>query len=373
MRHFAKFVKNEFPTVGVEQEFHLIDAKTGDLLPCVDDIIENLDDDLRNLVTYELYKAVLESNSPVCYTIEELETDIRRTRRIFADVCKSIGAKIVAAGSHPFANWRKVPIVNTQHYQWVTEQCVYLARRLLSFGLHVHVGMQNEQSAMYALYEMRRWVYPLLAMSANSPYFEGHCTGLASTRTHLFGSMPRTNIPPFFKDFTEMESFYHKLVTAGDITRPGDLWWVLRPQPPLGTVELRVFDLPTDIRRLCTFAAITQAALAFYQDRFLQGIRQSNPKTEYLEQNRWKAMRFGLSCDIIEPVTGEIISMRKQLERLLDMIMPKAEELKSLEYLNFAREILDIGNEAEWQIKTYEKLNGDLRALELEIAKQTSA
>jgi carboxylate-amine ligase len=373
MKHFTKFVKNEFPTVGVEQEFHIIDAKTGNLLPCVDDIIKALDDNLRNSVTYELFLAVLEYKSPVCHTIEELSKDVIHTRRILADVCKNIGAKLVAAGSHPFADWRKVPIVNTQHYKWVIEQCVYIARRMLSFGLHVHVGMQSEQSAMYALYEMRQWVYPLLAMSANSPYFEGHNTGLASTRTHLFGSMPRTGLPPFFSDINEMESFYHKLVAAGDITRPGDLWWVLRPQPPLGTVELRVFDLPTDVRRLCAFAAITQAALAFYQDRYLQGIQPSNPKTEYLQQNRWKAMRFGLDCDIIEPLTGEIISMRSQIERLLDMITPKAEELNSLEHLNFAREMLNLGNEAQWQLKTCESLNGDLTALEFEIAKQTLA
>jgi carboxylate-amine ligase len=290
-----------------------------------------------------------------------------------ADVCENIGAKLVAAGSHPFSDWRKVPIVNTQHYKWVIEQCVYIARRMLSFGLHVHVGMQNEQSAMYAMYEMRRWVYPLLAMSANSPYFEGHYTGLASTRTHLFGSMPRTGMPPFFSDFTEMESFYQKLVDTGDIIRPGDLWWILRPQPPLGTVELRVFDLPTDVHRLCAFAAITQATLALYQDRYLQGIRRSNPKTEYLEQNRWKAMRFGLNCDIIEPVTGEVISMRNQLERLFDMITPKAEELNSLEHLNFAREILNLDNEAQWQLKTCVSLSNDLQALELEIAKRKLA
>jgi carboxylate-amine ligase len=284
-----------------------------------------------------------------------------------------MGARLVAAGSHPFSDWRKVPVVTTQHYKWVTEHCVYLARRLLSFGLHVHIGMQTAQSAMYALYEMRRWIYPLLAVSANSPYFEGQRTGLASTRAHLFGSMPRTNMPPYFRDFAELESFYEKLVAAGDITRPGDLWWVLRPQPPLGTVELRVFDMPTDVRRLCAFAAITQAALALYQDQFLQGMPPSDPKTAYLQQNQWKAMRYGLNCDIIEPVTGEIISMRVQLERLLDEIMPKAEELNSAEHLNFAREMLDLGNEAQWQLKTCEELNGDLRELELEIAKQTLA
>jgi carboxylate-amine ligase len=373
MSRFVKFVKNEFPTVGIEQEFHLIDPETAELLPCVDEVLKVLDDDFRNSVSYELYQAVLEHQSPVCRTIDELASKVMHSRRILAGLCENIGAKLVASASHPFSDWRKIPIVNTQHYKWVTEHCVYLARRLLSFGLHVHVGMQNEQSAMYALYEMRRWIYPLLALSANSPYYEGHLTGLASTRAHLFGSMPRTGIPPYFFSFTEMESFYQKLVDTGDVTRPGDLWWVLRPQPPLGTVELRVFDLPTDVRRLCAFAAITQAAFAFYQDRFLQGIQPDNPNKDYLDQNHFKAMRYGLDCDIIEPVTGEIISMRNQIENLLDMIIPKAEELGSSEHLNFAREILILGNEAQWQIKTCENLSGDLRALELEIAKQTLA
>ena len=171
MRHFVEFKKNEFPTVGVEQEFHLIDAKTGNLLPCVDDIFKALDEDLRNSVTYELLLAVLEHNSPVFDSIDELAKHVKQSRRVLANVCENFGAKLVASGSHPFADWRKVPIVKTQHYKWVTEQCVYLAKRLLSFGLHVHVGMQNEQSAMYALYEMRRWGYPLLGIAAHSPFY----------------------------------------------------------------------------------------------------------------------------------------------------------------------------------------------------------
>jgi carboxylate-amine ligase len=366
-----QFEGNDFPTVGIEQEFHLIDPATGELASCVDDVIEALDDNLKSSTGYELYMAVLEHQSPVCRTIDELVDETIRSRRAYARTCEEVGAKLVASGSHPFSNWRKLPVVPNDHYRWVVEHCVYLARRLLSFGLHVHVGMKSIESAMYAIYEMRRWAYPLQALSANSPYFEGDLTGLASTRAHLFGAMPRTHLPPCFKDFSELEDHYKKLLAAGDVTRPGDLWWMLRPQPPLGTVELRAFDMPTDVRRLGALAAITQAALAMYQDRHFDNAPPSRLNADYIEQNRWKAMRYGLDCKIIEPETGQVVQMREQLERLLEIIEPKAKELHSTKHMEFAAEMLNQGTEAQWQVQTLEQLGGDLKALEKEIAEKT--
>jgi carboxylate-amine ligase len=365
------FVSNEYPTVGIEQEFHLIDKDSGEMVGCVDEVIEHLDEELKASVCYELYLAVLEHNSSVCRTVDELVDEVVRTRNLFSKACEQVGVKLAAAGSHPFSDWRKVPMVPSDHYQWVKKECDYLARRLLSFGLHVHVGMRSIESAMYAMYEMRRWTYPLLALSANSPFYEGERTGLACTRYHLFDSMPRTHFSPYFKNFSELESYYDKLVATGDVTQPRDLWWILRPQPPLGTLEIRLFDLPTEVNRLGAFAAIGQCAAAFYQDRFFEGASQTKMNDGYLEQNYWKAMRHGLSGDIIEPETGEILSMRKQLERLFDMLEPKAEELDCARYLKTARDILANGNEATWQMEQCEKLKGDLRALEFEIAQRT--
>ena len=366
-----KFVENSYPTVGVEQEFHLIDGKTGELAPCVDQVLENMDQRMRESVCYELFHSVLEHNSAVCRTIDELMESVADARRELATACAKVGAELAAAGSHAFSDWRAQSIVQSEHYQWVARECVYLARRMLAFGLHVHVGMQNAKSAMYTMYEMRRWIYPLLALSANSPYFEGHATGLASTRTHLFGSMPRTHVPPEFEDIDELEAFYSKLIACGDVTAPGDLWWSIRPQPPLGTVELRVLDLPTDVRRLGALAAITQAAMAMYQDKFNAGAARTQLNPAYIEQNRWKAMRHGLDGKILDPSTGDVLPMREQLERLLDSIGSKAVELGSTAHIDFARKMLEEGTEAEWQIRTCERLGGDLRALEFEIAKQT--
>jgi len=365
------FVGNDYPTVGVEQEFHLIDGTTGELSPSVEKVFGELDEQALSRVSLELYLSVLEQQSTVCRTVDELLDDVISGRRALADACGRAGVRLAAAGSHPFSDWRAQPIVPSEHYQWVVQECVYVAHRMVAFGLHVHVGMQNEHSAMYALHEMRRWTYPLLALSANSPFFEGHPTGLASTRTALFNSMPRTLMPPEFADMAELEAFYEKLVQCGDVTSPGDLWWVIRPQPPLGTVELRVFDLPTEAKRIGALVAVTQAAMAFYQDRFNEGTQRSDFKAAYLEQNRWKAIRYGLDGKIIDPESGELLSTRAQLERLFDMIAPKADELGSTAHLEFAADMLQAGTEAQWQIKTCEQFGGDLAALELEIARRT--
>ncbi|UCE49759.1 MAG: YbdK family carboxylate-amine ligase [Phycisphaerales bacterium] len=366
-----EFVPNDFPTVGVEQEFHLVDARTGELAPCVDRVLENITERMRGSVCYELFHSVLEHNSAVFRTVDDLVENVAEARRELAEACAKVGAALAAAGSHAFSDWRDQTIVPSDHYQWVASECVYSARRMVAFGLHIHVGMRSAESAMYTMYEMRRWIYPLLALSANSPYFEGQATGLASTRTHLFGSMPRTHVPPEFEDMAELDAFYRKLIACGDVTAPGDLWWAIRPQPPLGTVELRVFDLPTDVRRLGALAAITQAAMAMYQDKFGAGAARTPMNPAYILQNRWKAMRHGLEGKVLDPATGEVVPIREQLERLLDSIGSKAEELGSIPHIEFAFRMLEEGTEAQWQLKTCEQLGGDLRALELEIAKQT--
>ena len=250
-----------------------------------------------------------------------------------------------------------------------------MSHRLLSFGLHVHVGVRSAAAALYVMREMRPWLYPLLALSANSPFYEGLATGLMSMRTHLFNGMPRTRFPPRFETWRQLEEHYAKLLAAGDVTRPGDLWWSIRPQPPLGTVEIRVMDLPTDVYRIGALAGVYQAAVATYQDAFGAGepLTAADACEDYLRQNRWQCMRQGLAATLIDPIGGEIVPVRDYLGRLLDLCEPKAEQLGSSKYLDFARRICETGNEAERQIALSERFGGDLRALELELARRTIA
>ena len=365
------FKRNDFPTLGIEEELHLIDMETAELTPSVKEVMALLSPDFRERVCYELLQCVLETRTGVYKTVDDLIQETINGRTILAESCKKLNVNLVAAGSHPFSDWRKQPFVDSDHYQWVRKNHGYIAHRMLSFGLHIHVGVKSEEAAIYIMNEMRRWTYPLLALSANSPYYDGGDTGLASTRAHLFHSMPRTKFAPPFKSFSELVAFYEKLLAAGDITRPGDLWWIIRPQPPLGTVEFRIFDIPTSVHRIGAFAALIQAAVDTYQDRFFAGEPVSDLHSEYLEENWWKAMRYGINTDMIEPETGEIISISEQLKRLIDLTEPKAKELRAEQHHDFARTMIEQGTESDLQRALYKDLNGDLRTLEKELARRT--
>ena len=365
------FASNAYPTIGVEEEFHLIDPATAELCPAVDDVMAALDESLASRVCHELFTCVIEANSLPARTVDELVADIVETRRRIAAACEAAGVLLAAAGTHPFSDWRQQQFVASEHYLWIRDGFGAPARRMLSFGLHIHVGLRGPDEALYVMHEMRRWAYPLLALGANSPYIEGQDAGLVSARTHIFNAMPRTLLPPDFADFGELEDIYAKLLAAGDIMHPGDLWWSLRPQPPLGTLEIRSIDLPTDTRRIGALAAVYQAAAAVFQDRFAAGTPRSPFNEEYLNQNRWRAMRDGLAATIIEPETGEIVTMTDQLNRLLDLADAKADALGGAEYLGIARRMLAEGTEADAQRALFADFNGDLRKLELDIARRT--
>ncbi len=367
------FVSNPFPTVGVEQEFHLISPQTADLVSRCDDVMRLLEDEHQKAACHELFYSVLEMRGPVCRTAAELEDRARRDRGAVSKACEKVGCRLAAAGSHPFARWTEQQVVESDHYRWVVEEAAFPARRLLAFGLHVHVGVRSAEAAIYTMNELLRWLYPLLALSANSPFLDGCRTGLASTRAHLFGGMPRTGPAPRFANFAELVAFHDKLMATGDIMAPGDLWWSVRPQPPLGTVEVRLLDLPTDVRRLGALAAIVQALIATYQDRFHDGAPPTKTRREYLEQNHWQAVRHGLEGKIIEPVTGDVLPMREQIERMFELATPKSQELQSEPQFAFARRMLTAGTESDWQIDRWEALGHDLVRLELEIADRTIA
>jgi carboxylate-amine ligase len=369
------FAPNEYPTLGVEEEFQLIEPDTGEMTPKVDAVIAAMAPEFRERLCHELFLSVVESRTDVAENVDELVDDVIEGRRRLDAACRNVGTRLVAAGSHPFSRWQDQKYVLSDHYQWVRDHCGTVSHRLLSFGLHIHVGVRSDAAALYVMREMRPWLYPLLAMSANSPFYEGLATGLMSVRTHLFNGMPRTKFPPRFETFQQLEEHYAKLLAAGDVSRPGDLWWSIRPQPPLGTVEIRVMDLPTDAYRIGALAAVYQAAVATYQDAFgaAEPLTAAGACEEYLLQNRWQCMRRGLAATLIDPIGGEIVPVRDFLRRLLDLCQPKAEQLGSSAYLEFARQICEAGNEAERQIALCERLGGDLRELELELARRTIA
>ncbi|MBT3201018.1 MAG: YbdK family carboxylate-amine ligase [Phycisphaerales bacterium] len=365
------FARNDKPTIGIEEEFHLIDPQTAELKPARADLTALLDPEMQESVCCELFECVIENRVGVFDTVDDLVASSLDGRRKLAHAAEQLNLRLAAGACHPFGQWRDLKIADDEHYRSVIDAYGYIARRLMSFGLHIHVGVRSAEEAVYVMLRMRPWVYALMAMSTNSPFFEGLATGLHSTRMHLFGSMPRTHLPPRFETWEELHAHYQALLAAGDVTRPGELWWNIRPQPPLGTVELRVLDLPTDVHRLGALTAVYQAAVATFRDDFQAARPADAPDDDYLDQHRWRAMRDGLEAVLINPFTGKTIGARDYLASLFDTIEPASEQLGSQKYFQLARRLLDTPNESAWQLKRAEELNGDLPALELEIADRT--
>lgn len=361
------------PTLGIEQEYHLIDPASADLTPSVDAVLAALPARFPAQTSHEVFLAVLETGSPVAADVDALVAHVREERENLAAACAAAGCLPVAAGSHPFADWSRLRFVDSEHYQWVRQTHGYLVQRLLAFGLHIHVGIRSAEAALYVMHEMKRWAWALQAFAANSPYFEGRDTGLATVRSHIFGAMPRTGLPPDFTSWQELVTHYEDLRGAGDITRPGCLWWNIRPQPPLGTVEYRLFDLAFDIERIGTLAAVVQAATVHYQAQFEAGVPRTVFAHGVLEQNRWKAQRYDLDAIVLDAAGEPPRTQREHLQALLETARPFAGALGSSRWLDRFAQQLQEPTQTEQQRAVVREHNGDLTALERWLATATRA
>ncbi|MCF7804804.1 MAG: YbdK family carboxylate-amine ligase [Candidatus Marinimicrobia bacterium] len=359
--HEEKFEDNSPLTLGVEEEFMFCDTTTGDLTHVAEDFMNEVDPELRDRFSYELLLSEIETNTDVARDVDECMDRVIALRKKVAEICDNLGVIMGVNGTHPFADWRDQQFVRDETYQWVANQLHYYARRNITYGLHVHVGVNDPELAIHMNNGLRRWLAPLLALSGNSPFFEGRPTGMYSTRTMQFGAFPRTNIPPAFHDFAEYDALINKMIESGTIQKPRQIWWKIRPHVDFGTIEFRVCDVQNSLERTRFFVALSQALVGQTLKDFQAGQMEPVLQSEYLNDALWKANRFGLDCDIIGPNTGNILSMRDAVEHMVEYASPMAEELGTLGYLETVEEILETGNEAQYQLRLYEELGQDVR------------
>lgn len=361
------FNRNTSLTLGVEEEFMFCSPETGDLVDAVEDFMAELDESVKPRYSYELLLSEIETNTAVSRDVDEAIDNVIALRQQVNAICEKIGVKMGIGGTHPYARWQDQNFVKNEAYQWVARQLQYYAKRNITYGLHVHVGVDDPELAVHVNNGLRRWLAPLLALSANSPFFDGVRTGVYSSRTMQFGAFPRTNIPPAFHDFAEYEMVINKMMASGTIQKPRQIWWKLRPHVDFGTIEFRVCDVQNSLERTRFFIALSQALVGQTLQDFRNGIMEPVLSDEFLNDALWKANRFGLDCDIIGPHTGNILSMRDAVEHMIEYASPMAEELGTLEYFETVEEILAIGNEAQYQLRLYDELGQDLVALQKKI------
>jgi carboxylate-amine ligase len=349
-------------TVGVEEEFQIVDPATWELRSHVSQLLASSAPAFGDQIRPELHQSIVEVGTKICANVEELAHEIIGIRRNLADVAERVGLRIAAAGTHPFSNWMDQVLSPGERYQTIIEELQQLARSLLIFGLHVHVAVPDRTTTI-DLMNMARYFLPhILALSTSSPFWMGRDTGLKSYRTTVFRRFPRTGIPDHFDSWAAYEEYVDLLVHLHSIDSPRKIWWDLRPHPTFGTLEFRVCDVPTAPRATIAIAALAQAIIVkLYRLRERNlGFRRYH--RALIEENKWRAARWGIDGKLIDFGKRQEVPMRDLALELLQFVDDVVDELGSRRELEYVRKILSDGTSAERQLQVYRE-TGDLASV----------
>ena len=342
-------------TIGIEEEYLLVDKESRSLII---DPPENLMAECEELcgaqVTSELLRSQIEVGTKVCNNIQEAEEDLRRLRRIIIDCSANYGLAPIAASTHPFSRWSEQKQTEKERYQALTLEMQAAARRLLICGMHVHVGINDDELRIDLMNQMSYFLPHLLALSCSSPFWDGRDTGLKSYRLTVFDSLPRTGLPERFASYAEYQRHVNILMDAGLIEDSTRIWWDLRPSARYPTLETRVMDVCTKLEDTIALAAILTCIL-----RMLYRLRTSNQRWRLytpmlIRENRWRAMRYSFDEGLIDLGKGGVVPFDELLDEILSLISDDAKALGCTREVGNARNIVTRGTSAHRQLKTYE-------------------
>jgi carboxylate-amine ligase len=312
-------------TVGIEEEVMLLDQLTWALAHRIDSVLPRLPHGRTASFTAETHGSALEIQTGVHGHIGEAIDELRALRTELDETLRPLSMRAASAGTHPFAVWQEIVISAGERYQFVYGSMRELARREPTFGLHVHVGVPDPEAAIYAANRLRTHIPLLLALSVNSPFWQGRDTGLASARTPLFQAFPRVGIPRAFGDYAEFVESVDVLIRCDAVPEPTFLWWDVRPQPRFGTVEVRIMDAQTTLPDTSAIAALVQCIVRAEVERE-DHLERPMPQ-EVLAENRFLAARDGMDAELIEPELGRRVPARELLADLVTICGPHAVEL----------------------------------------------
>jgi carboxylate-amine ligase len=359
-------------TIGVEEEFQIVDPETWELRSHVSQLLTASAPSLGDQIKRELHQSIVEVGTKICANVDELEDEVCRIRRDLSQSAEGVGLRIAAAGTHPFSSWKDQVISPGERYQNIVEELQQLARSLLIFGLHIHVAVPDRASTIELLNEVRYFLPHLLALSTSSPFWQGRNTGLKSYRTAVFRRFPRSGIPDQFDSWSEYEAYLDMLVELHCIDNGKKIWWDLRPHPVFGTLEFRICDVPTSPRVTVALAALAQALVVK-----LYRLRKKNLgfriySRALIEENKWRAARYGIDGRLIDFGRRTEEPMRDLALELLEFVDDVAGELGSRKALDYVRTIIAEGTSADRQLQVYRE-TGDLRAVVRWLVEQTRA
>jgi carboxylate-amine ligase len=364
------FMHHRF-TIGVEEEFQIIDPATGELRSHVSNLVEAGSMQLGEQIKPELHQSIVEIGTKICEDVEDLDYELRRIRGELVRAADRVGLQVAAAGTHPFSSWIEQVITPGDRYKNIVEELQQLARSLLIFGMHVHVAVPD-RTTMIDLMNMARYFLPhLLALSTSSPFWMGRNTGLKSFRTTVFRRFPRTGIPDHFSSWSEYEDYVNLLVHLHCIDNAKKIWWDVRPHPTFGTLEFRIFDVATRVNEAVAIAALTQAIVVKLHRLYTRNMGFRTYPRALIEENKWRAARWGVEGKLIDFGKRIEVPMRELGEELLAFVDDVVDDLGSREALRPIHMILRDGTSAERQLHVYRE-TGDLKEVVRHIVAETS-
>ena len=350
-------------TVGIEEELMLLDPESFDLISGIEAVLEAVPESHADCVKPELFQSVLEIATRPCADVPEAGRQLAELRGLVSGIARDRGMLLGAAGTHPFARCDDQKIVQRERYIELVKELTFIADRELIFGTHVHVGMNSPDEAIYVADGIRRYLPLLLALSSNSPYWEGTQTGMQSARTPVFRAFPRSGVPPHYGSWEIFSSRVGQMVRSGAIEDYTYLWWDVRPHPRIGTVETRIFDQATLLEDTVAFAALTQSLA----HRLVQAYRAGEPlfevPWELVDDNKVRAALRGMEGRLLDLSAGSHVPAADLATRLLEEVGPSAVELGCAPQLERIGEIVSSGTGSTRQLALAASHDGDLAAL----------
>ncbi len=350
-------------SIGIEEEYQIIDPETGELKSYITELLKHDRIILKQIeIKPELHQSIVEIGTKPCLTIQDARADLFKMRRMVTEMAREQGAAIAAAGTHPISSWQRQAITPFERYQGIIDDMQDIARQLIIFGMHVHIGIEDPEFAIDTMNTIKYMVPHVLALSTSSPFWEGRQTGLKSYRSAMFRFLHRTGIPPYLDSHAEYQKLVSALVATRSMESSSKIYWDIRPHHAYPTLEFRLCDLCTNIDDAICCAAIFQALVLKHYKMRLDNVRFRKYPNALIEENKWRAVRYGINGKLVDWGKEVELPARQLIVELIEFVDDVLDDLGIRKEVEHVFTILERGTSADRQLQVFEQ-TGDLKAV----------
>lgn len=353
--------------LGIEEEFQLVDKKTGKLACCAQSVLDKGTPIFEEQLKPEMLQSMIEYVSPILPDIATARVELCSSRALLSRLLEDEGMALVSAGTSPISSWYDQKRTEKDRYIDMEEEYQDVARSILIFGLHIHVSVSDKDLAIKVMNQSRTWLPQILALSSNSPFWNGRMTGIKSYRSVAWKRFPRSGTPDIFRDWNHFNRFVQDLVEAGCIDNGKKIWWDMRPHPFFDTIEFRICDMPATLNDTLALAALCQALVAKLAVMDERGEEVPVLSRDYIDENKWRAMRYGLDAEVVDFVQHRRLRMRDSIRELVAFVDEVVDGLGSRREMNYILSLLDSpeGTGADRQLALFEKTQDQMQVTQL--------